>query len=43
MNEKETKATMRRMNKQEFQFNKPLLREINQKRKGTAGGDSETY
>jgi len=31
--EKERKQAQRKMNKQEFQFNKPLLREINQKRK----------
>lgn len=33
INEKESKTAQRKMNKQEFQFNKPLLREINQKRK----------
>jgi len=42
INERETKTTQRKMNKQEFQFNKPLLREINQKRKA-ANGDSETH
>lgn len=42
ISEKETKTTQRKMNKQEFQFNKPLLREINQKRKA-ASGDSETH
>ena len=36
--EKERKQAQRKMNKQEFQFNKPLLREINMKRKETVGG-----
>lgn len=31
--EKESKQAQRKMNRQEFQLNKPLLREINQKRK----------
>ena len=31
--EKETKSAQRKMNRQEFQLNKPLLREINMKRK----------
>ncbi len=33
VHEKEAKAQMKKMNRQEFQLNKPLLREIQMKRK----------
>jgi hypothetical protein len=35
VHEKESKNRQRKMNRQEFQLNKPLLREIQQKRKGS--------
>lgn len=35
VHEKESKTRQRKMNRQEFQLNKPLLREIQQKRKGS--------
>jgi len=33
VHEKESKAAQKKMNRQEFQLNKPLLREIQMKRK----------
>ena len=36
VHEKESKQAQKKMNRQEFQLNKPLLREIQQKRKGVS-------
>ena len=42
MLEKKRRQDARRMNKQEFMYNKPLLKEINEKKKvGSVGGGSE--
>ena len=41
MDEKANKSKMRRMNKEEFAYNKHLLREINDKRK-TSNYDSQS-
>ena len=35
MNEKASRQQAKRMNREEFMLNKPLLKEINQKRKGS--------
>jgi hypothetical protein len=35
MNEKASRQHAKRMNREEFMINKPLLKEINQKRKGS--------
>ena len=41
MNEKASRGQAKRMNREEFMINKPLLKEINQKRKGSqTDGDS---
>jgi len=47
MEEKSQKSQLRRMNKQEFNYNKDLLKEINDKRKesnyeGRSRGDAQS-